>query len=123
VKKALSLWGPVLFFAAIVFFLSSLSDPIGEPPFRFFDKVAHMMEYAIFATLLFRALNGTLKRRDFFWIALLTIVITVGYGMSDEFHQAFVPTRRSEVKDLAADGFGAVMAMMIIFIKRKILSR
>lgn len=120
VKKIISLWGPVLIFAVLVFLLSSLSDPIEKPPFRFFDKVAHTLEYAIFATLLYRALNGTLKGRDFFWVALLTVVITIGYGMSDEFHQAFVPARRSEVKDLAADGFGALLAMTAVYIKRKV---
>ncbi|HEY4619878.1 MAG TPA: VanZ family protein [Nitrospirota bacterium] len=43
--------------------------------------------------------------------------------MSDEFHQSFVPARDSDVKDIAADGIGAMAAMTIVYIRRRFLSR
>ncbi len=103
-----------------MFILSSISFSLKEDPFPLYDKVAHVSEYALFAILLYRALNGTLNGIDFLWVAIITVIITLGYGMSDEFHQSFVPTRIPDVKDLAADGFGAVVAMTGVFIKRKI---
>lgn len=122
-KKFIFLWGPFLLFAALMFTISSMSISIGNDPFPFFDKVAHVSEYTIFAILLFRALSGTLNGIDFLWVALLTVIITLGYGMSDEFHQSFVPARTPDIKDLVADGVGAVVAMTALFIKRKVFRR
>ncbi len=122
-KKMISLWGPVIIFAVLVFLLSSMPFPLKKAPFPFFDKVAHVSEYAIFATLLFRALSGTWSGVNFLLLVLFTVVITLGYGVSDEFHQSFVPTRTSDIKDVAADGFGAIMAMTAVFIKRKVFRR
>jgi len=38
-------------------------------------------------------------------------VITVLYGVSDEFHQSFVPGRTPDVADVAADAAGAALAL------------
>ncbi len=122
-KRFIFLWGPVLFFACIVFIGSSLSHPLDKNPFSHFDKFAHLSEYGLFALLLFRALNGTLSKSSFLLLALITVLITTGYGASDEFHQHFVPGRTSDVRDLAADGLGSVLAMTVVFIKRRVFSR
>ncbi|MBI5194273.1 MAG: VanZ family protein [Nitrospirae bacterium] len=119
-KRFIFLWGPVIFFAGLVFTVSSMSHPIDKDPFRYFDKVAHISEYGLFALLLFRALNGTLHRKSFILLAVVTILIILGYGISDEIHQYFVPARQSDIKDVIADGIGATLAMMTVFIKRRI---
>jgi VanZ family protein len=82
-----------------------------------------MCEYGLFAILLFRALSNTLSRTDFIWIASLTVIVILAYGISDEFHQSFVPHRDADLKDVAADGFGAIAAMTSIFIKRKVCGK
>lgn len=120
-KKIIYLWGPVIVFAGLMFIMSSLSFSLEEEPFALFDKFVHVSEYGLFAILLFRALSGSLNGMGFISIALLTVIITLGYGMSDEFHQSFVPSRMPEVMDLVADGFGAVVAMTGVFIKKKVL--
>ena len=122
-KRFISLWGPVVFFAGLVFIMSSMSSPIDENPFPLFDKVAHITEYTVFAMLLFRALQGTWSGINFFWLAFITVMITLTYGASDEFHQSFVVSRTSDIKDWAADGIGAIMAMIAIFIKRRVFRR
>lgn len=119
-KRFIFLWGPVVLFAGLVFVVSSMSSPIDEDPFPLFDKVAHITEYTLFAMLLFRALQGTWRGMTFFWLAFITVMITLTYGASDEFHQSFVEARTSDIKDLAADGIGAMMAMTIIFIKKRV---
>ncbi|MDD5435644.1 MAG: VanZ family protein [Nitrospira sp.] len=122
-RRFIYFWGPVIFFACVVFIGSSISHPLSKDPFPHFDKVAHLSEYGLFALLLFRALNGTLSKKSFLLLAVITVLITTGYGASDEFHQYFVPGRSSDLKDLAADGLGSVMAMAAVFIKRRMYSR
>ena len=122
-KRFISLWGPVILFAGLVFAVSSMSSPIEEDPFPLFDKIAHITEYTLFAMLLFRALQGTWMGMSFFWLAFITVMITLTYGASDEFHQSFVEARTADMRDLAADGIGAMMAMTAVFIKEKIFRR
>lgn len=109
-------WGPVILLASIMFFLSSMSLHMDRDPFPLSDKVAHLTIYGIFAAFLFRALYYTWPHMEFWKLGILTIFFTILYGMSDEFHQSFVPMRTPDVKDLMADGFGAIVAVAFIFI-------
>jgi VanZ family protein len=49
------------------------------------------------------------ERRE--WLA---ITLTVAYGFLDEWHQSFVPGRMPDWRDIAADTFGAVLAMLAV---------
>ena len=44
---------------------------------------------------------------------LLTVVFCLLYGISDEFHQTFIPGRTASVYDLIADGGGAALVCML----------
>ncbi|MEK6584413.1 MAG: VanZ family protein, partial [Nitrospirota bacterium] len=110
-RRFILLWGPVFLFAIFIFVISSLSSTEGADPFPHFDKVAHMFVYGVLALLIFRSLTLTLRTSNFMLVALLTIIVAIAYGMSDEFHQSFVPTRNPDIKDIAADGIGALIAM------------
>lgn len=73
--------------------------------FRHQDKLVHFIEYGVLGLLLVRAAyQSTVRRRRNYWLCLLVAVL---YGMSDEFHQIFVPHRTADVWDLAADTAGA----------------
>ncbi len=122
-RRFILLWGPVFFFAIFIFVMSSLSSMPGEDPFPHFDKVAHMSVYGVFALLIFRSLTLTLRSKNFMLVALLTIIVVIAYGISDEFHQSFVPTRNPEIKDVAADGIGALIAMTTVYIRRRYFRR
>lgn len=116
-KAIVILWVPVFLYAALVFYLSSLPlGFIGEGPFPHWDKVAHGIEYGLFCLLILRALRGTFPKTVPRAIAVSAVVIAVAYGASDEFHQAFVPTRDSEFIDLLADGGGASLVSAIWFL-------
>ncbi len=98
---------------ALIFFLSSQSH-LPRYPYPLIDlllkKVAHLFEYTILATLLYRAMGSEGGGR----------VLLIGglYALSDEFHQSFVPGRNAELLDLAFDILGVVlgfyMAKMVI---------
>jgi VanZ family protein len=50
-----------------------------------------------------------------------TVIICALYGISDEFHQSFVPNRDCEFMDWAADFVGIILAALIIkyYLSRK----
>jgi len=113
---------PVLLYAGMIFTLSSQPlDFIGEGPFPQWDKVAHGAEYGLFSYLLLRALRGTFPRAVTPAVAVWAVLIAVAYGASDEFHQAYVPHRDSDVSDVLADGGGAslVSAAWALWNKKK----
>jgi len=76
-------------------------------------KTAHVVEYGIFAVLLYRALKegGVDKERA----GLFSILIAVLYGMTDEFHQSFTPGRESRIRDVGFDTIGAILAIYILW--------
>ena len=65
--------------------------------------------------LLVRALAGGWRRRVTFGIVMATIAIGAAYGVSDEFHQSFVPLRSVEAMDVVADTIGAAIAGFALY--------
>jgi VanZ family protein len=43
------------------------------------------------------------------WVLPIAVLTTVLFGLSDEFHQSFVPNRVADVLDFAADSLGAFL--------------
>jgi VanZ family protein len=92
---------------AMIFGLSSLST-LPSPPGGLSYYHAHIAAYAGLAVLTARALGKGL--RDITWrMALGAIVISSLYGVSDEYHQLYVPGRDFDALDLVADAAGSVM--------------
>lgn len=78
------------------------------------DYVMHFIEYSMLAAAYYFALNPLVadKKRLFLFCVLATSL----YGLSDEFHQSFVPTRTPDVKDWAVDTLaGFVVAALLIY--------
>ena len=101
----ITLWGPVIAYMATVFGLSSLST-LPAPPagLSFYD--VHVVTYAGLGALTARATGKGF--RDVSWRAVLAaIVISTVYGVSDEYHQLFVPGRSFDVLDMVADAIGS----------------
>lgn len=51
---------------------------------------------------------------------LLNIVICVVYGLTDEWHQFFVPMRSPDMTDVLHDGMGAAAASLIVLLALKL---
>ena len=99
------LWAPVAAWMAVLFFLSSRPLPAaaaGVP-----DWATHAAGYALLAVLCARALAGGLARPVSPRHAAAAVAISFAYGMTDEFHQSFVPGRVAEASDLVKDLAGA----------------
>lgn len=109
IGKAAAYWLVTAGYMAIIFFLSSRSDvPFPVSP-KYFDKVIHLTAYIPLAYLLYRSLVLSGRRRYVFAGAFIFASL---YGMSDEFHQAFVPGRDASVGDFLADTTGAFVGSL-----------
>lgn len=103
------LWLPVAVYMAAIFYVSAQSNP--PAPGGVPDYILHGVEYAVLSVLTFRALSGGLPSRLSQARVWLTLAITVGYGVTDELHQLFVPFRTADIRDVAYDLAGALLGL------------
>ena len=114
--RKIRLWLPVIFWMALIFFLSSRpstsvsSNAIFE--FLFF-KGLHIIEYGMLFFLIYWASKKTFSF-SFWETILLSFVLTIIYGISDEIHQLFVPTREGRLRDVFIDAIGAFLGSLVI---------
>ena len=105
-SRALSVWLPVIVWAAVIFALSSI--PSLSTGLGFWDtllrKGAHFAEYAILGALLLRALGRE-------GVALAAGVV---YAATDELHQHFVPGRHGSPFDIAIDAVGVTLGVYLL---------
>ena len=109
-----SLWGPVVLYMGIIFFMSHQPDV--SVPAGLTDKQSHSLAYTLLGILIVRALAGGLGRRISFATALLGILLTTLYGASDEVHQMFVAGRSAEISDVYADATGGAIGAFACFL-------
>lgn len=79
-------------------------------------KMGHFTEYAILALLAARAFRTSSRpwlRRGWFWISL---VLVIGYALSDEFHQSFVPSRTASIYDSMIDSIGGLIGLTLVWL-------
>ena len=76
-------------------------------------KTAHLSEYAVLSLLIFRALANMIRSERLAGAASITLLISSAFAASDEFHQSFVPSRTSSVRDVVIDITGAIFGMTI----------
>ena len=74
------------------------------------DKTHHLVAYAVLGAALVWGLTDRAPRRTTWGIALAAVLLASVYGVSDEFHQGFVPGREVSVLDWVADTAGAAIA-------------
>ena len=107
------LWGPVMAWASLIFYLSSI--PHLKTNLGIWDlilrKCAHVIEYGVLAGLLLRALDRS-TRYSSRHLGVLAWVICVVYAGTDEFHQTFIPGRVGCLSDVCIDSIGVTAACL-----------
>jgi len=98
----------------MLFGLSSRSE-LPSPPGGLSYYHAHMAAYAGLATLAARALAKGRLRNMSWRVFIGAIAISVGYGVTDEYHQLFVPGRDFDMWDLVADAFGSLVGASAVW--------
>jgi VanZ family protein len=109
-------WLPVVVWSVVIFSFSSRMLP-GPPGFYWLNfvekKTAHLIEYAILSILYFRAfIFSGIKRKK---AAILAIIVCFLYGLTDEFHQSFIPGREPTLRDVIIDTLGAGLGIFSVW--------
>ena len=77
-------------------------------------KCAHVIEYAVLALLLWRALRSLPILRAKMLIVFGAVVLGCAlFAATDEFHQTFVKSRTPSVRDVLLDIAGAILGLLI----------
>ena len=102
-------WMLTVSYMGLIFFLSSLHGfSLPELP-KNSDKFIHTVAYMPLGFLFYMSFIKSGFGRYVFAFAML---LTVLYGVTDEFHQAFVPGRYASVGDVMADSIGALLGCL-----------
>jgi VanZ family protein len=75
-------------------------------------KCGHVVEYFMLGALLFRAFQGEAKKNNSLQRAILSLIVTVLYAASDEFHQSFTSARSASLIDVGIDSVGGMLAQI-----------
>jgi VanZ family protein len=103
-SRVVTLWLPVVAWAALIFALSaipSLSSGLGTWD-TVLRKCAHVVEYAVLGALLLRALGREAP----------AFAAAVAYAATDELHQHFVRGRHASPVDVAIDAVGVTIGIV-----------
>lgn len=137
----LKYWGPPLIWMSAIFYFSTDSfsgDNTGSLLWKVFSfihpeitresfasihfyirKAGHFTEYAILASLLFRAFrSGAVERWRWKWAAGSLLIAAV-YALSDEYHQTLTRHRVGSIYDSLIDISGAVAALILLWLIKR----
>jgi len=109
------LWGPVALYALAIFVESSIRQ-VPAFPSGFTDKDGHGLLYAGLALLVLRATSGARWDGVTWRAAGAAVAFAAVYGVTDEFHQWFVPGRTADVFDWIADCTGAIAGVAVVLL-------
>lgn len=110
VERKILAWVPAAVYIGLIFAVSSIPGSLtGRIPFRLFDKVAHMGEFAGLALFLVVAFRGSLTRPDMRHVVLMVVAVGLSIGVLDEMYQHLIPGRAVEFLDWVADTVGVVV--------------
>ncbi|HEU4334284.1 MAG TPA: VanZ family protein [Candidatus Eisenbacteria bacterium] len=105
-------WLPVLLYVLLIFTLSSLPGPKIPGPFRWMDKLVHMLEYSLFGLLVGRAIRFTMIGGGRAAVSIAAIAFGAGVALLDELYQSLIPGRHSDPFDWLVD-VGAITAAVV----------
>ena len=117
-KKFVIFWLPVILWAGVIFYLSSIPDLKTDLDQDFLlRKIAHVVEYMILTFLIIRGLKK--EKLSIKKIAIYSLIFAIFYALTDEYHQSFVLNRYGTLKDVGIDSIGILIASLLWYYKRK----
>ena len=123
-------FGPAIAWMSIIFIISSLTgaqltnSEVTEITRKFIPSnilsiFVHIIEFAILTLLYFRA-GIRYWPSSKITVSIISITLSICYGVSDEFHQSFIKDRDQSWMDVLYDTFGSIIALGIIITKQKL---
>jgi VanZ family protein len=99
--------------ACLIFVLSSIPGRhLPKVEIMTHDKLLHAMVYAVLGGLFLLAVKAT-SPLGAGRLVTAAVVLAGLYGLTDEFHQLFVPGRSADLRDAAADAAGALVGASV----------
>lgn len=111
--KRAFLWLPVIVWMGVIFGFSFVSRKNMPGLSSYPDLLGHALLYAVLGLFVKRALR---KGHPFLSPAAcitFSVLFCVLYGITDELHQAFVPSRSAELSDLVHDAIGGLIGSLL----------
>jgi VanZ family protein len=129
-------WLPVLAWMALIYFASHdprslyhsarVIQPLMQPDTQvttlqriviFARKCAHSAEFAVLAVLFWCALRAISKQSSgWSWrLAAYAMIGVIAYGITDEIHQMYVPTRQAGFMDVVYDAIGGAVGLLALW--------
>lgn len=107
----------LLVYMALIFWVSSLPNeqliPEAKYGLTISQSVKHLGEFGILGILM---ASVALQVSERFSSIFVSSVFSVSYGVLDEIHQAFVPTRYCTVNDMWVNSIGALLGITFYII-------
>lgn len=104
---------PVVLWMGIIFYLSA-QRKLPHPPhiaMQLISVAGHFTVYLVLAALSWWALGAfRLEART---RGVIVFLAALAYGVTDEWHQSFVPGRTPDIRDLMVDAVGAAVGIFI----------
>ena len=109
---------PMVCIMGIIFYLSHQpGDFTPLPQFPGIDKLAHVIAYGCLAGAFLYSLQPFTHSKNPSVSAIVVVLFCIVWGISDEFHQSFIPGRFVSFWDIVSDGIGALLVVGYWFMK------
>ncbi|MBU0984979.1 MAG: VanZ family protein [candidate division Zixibacteria bacterium] len=109
---------PLILYSLAILLVSSIPNfRVPLVPFHGADKVAHFLEYAVFAALCFRSfvhLSARITRNGAFWCSVGFLLL---FALVDESVQRFTPGRQSDLVDYVTDLLGGLLVLIVLRVR------
>lgn len=107
---------PVLLSMMLIFYASHQpGESINLIDIPNVDKLLHSLVYAVLAYSALIAVSPAIRIRNVKTVGILVVMFCLVYGVTDEYHQSFIPGRSSSIWDMLADTLGAGLAVISWF--------
>jgi VanZ family protein len=116
-------WLPLIAYCVFIFFQSSGPAPVELPRIPGMDKVLHAAGYGLLGILFYRAYRSRWPNASGWATANASLISAALYGLTDELHQSFVPSRSADPWDWLADTLGALLGIAVYGVLLPLWSR
>jgi VanZ family protein len=108
-RHAVLSWSLLTAYCLLIFVQSSFPSPGMGPDLPGQDKLIHLAAYAVMGVLACRAFATLPCLQGAVVLFMAAFIFALVFGLSDEWHQSFVPGRMAEGWDFLADAAGALI--------------
>ena len=117
-SKRLLSWLPAIVWAGTIFYFSTQTTIKHPHPWLFaHDKWVHGTIFFMLSSCVYFGFRKG-EQLPPLRAALFALILSSLYGVSDEIHQIFTPTRSSDPMDWVADTVGSSLVLFFALIKR-----